>query len=145
MQLIEQTMSTQESADMLIRACQRDLQWLSEGKNSTKRLMTELEDMLGVQKYEEHPTQITSPASPSPLSPRLFRIDSKQELVHSDKATQADTISGDQSYLESLERRHYVYMQEAFRSLRFSLEVFSSVEVKYPKRSKPVPEINSMI
>jgi len=145
MKLVETALSTQESIELQVLACQRDLQWLAEGKHSPRSLMAEIEEMLGGQNYDGHPAQMQSPVTPSPLSPRIFRFDSKLEIVHCDKATQADTVSGDQSYLESLERRHYVYMQETFRSLRFSLEIFSPVEIKFPKRSKPVPEINSML
>lgn len=143
LQVVEQALTTMDSMEMMIRNCQRDVMALSEARNNPKYVMAEIEEMLGGHRLDHYPMPCFSPSSPTPLSPRIPRFDSKPDLSRVDKSTQADSVSGDQSYLESIERRHYVYMLEAFRSLRFSIDIFSPVEIMYPKRSKWIPESNS--
>lgn len=127
---LERVLSTHENMELLLAQCRMDLSSLADQRDHQKLLLMDVEDMLGMAKALPRRASNT----PLPPPPPTKKPDTEE------KASQVDTVGESQSYVESIERRHYTYMLEALRSLRFTADVYAPLEIKHPKRSKHVPE-----
>lgn len=126
---LERVLNTHESMELQLAQAKQDLAALADQRDYQKVLLLEVEEMLGVVRVL--PRRASNIPLPLPVS---------KKADTAEKASQVDTVGESQSYVESIERRHYNYMLEAFKALRFTADVYSPLEIKHPKRSKHIVE-----
>lgn len=128
---LEKVLNIHETIELQLAQARVDLTGLADQKDHQRLLLLEIEELLGVTKVL--PRRGSTMALPPP-PPQSKKADT------ADKASQVDTVGESQSYVESIERRHYTYMLEAFKALRFTADVYAPLEIKHPKRSKHIDE-----
>ena len=132
---VEHLLSTHETLELALAQARVDLNSLYDSRDQQKLILLEVDELLGGPKLAG--SRRSSMLCPM-LTPMITQLQTQlpPKVETADKASQADTVAETQSYVESIERRHYTYMLEAFKSLRFTVDLFSPVEIKHPKMSK---------